>query len=122
MTLTDHKIEYPADVIRELSWIRSESEKGVALLADAEKKAVKLELDAELLEAKEFIKASGTVADRQAVSKIMTYEQRLDAEIARVEVNRIKTKLRQLSESLNGTQTAGKMIELQWKTAGVESR
>jgi hypothetical protein len=52
----------------------------------------------------------------------MTYEQRLEAEIARVEVNRIKTKLRQLSESLNGTQTAGKMIELQWKTAGVGER
>jgi hypothetical protein len=120
--LTDHKIEYPADVIRELAFIRVESEKGVAYLAEAEIKAVRLHLDAELLEAKEFIKASGTVADRQAVAKIMSHEQRLDAEIAKVEVNRVKTKLRQLSESLNATQTAGKMIELQWKTAGVGER
>lgn len=115
-------IEYPADVIRELAAIRGQSEKGVQLLADAEKKAVRLELDAELLEAKEFIKAGGTVADRTAVAKIMTSEARLEAEIARVEVNRIKTKLRQLSEAMNATQTAGKMIELQWKTSGVGER
>lgn len=121
-TLTEHRLEYPADIIRELTWIRAESEKGVAYLAEAETKSVKLELDADLLEAKEFVKAQGTVADRQAVAKILSHEARLEAEIARVEVNRVKLKLRHLSESLNGTQTAGKMIELQWRTAGVESR
>ncbi len=115
-------IEYPADVIRELAAIRSQSEQGVKLLAEAETKAVRAELEAELLEAKEFVKAGGTVADRQAVAKIMTGEARFEAEIARIEVNRIKTKLRQLSEAMNATQTAGKMIELQWKTAGVGER
>ena len=120
--MTNHNIEYPADVIRELSFIRTESEKGVAYLAEAETKAVKLYLDAELFEAKEFIKAIGTVADRQATAKIFSYDKRVEAEIAKIEVNRIKTKLRQLSESLHATQTAGKMIELQWRTAGVGER
>lgn len=121
--MTDHRLEYPADIIRELSWIRSESEKGVAYLAEVENKAVKLELDADLLEAKEFINSDlKTVTDRQAMAKILSYDARLAAEIARVEVNRVKLKLRQLSESMNATQTAGKMIELQWRTAGVGER
>ncbi len=115
-------IEYPADVIRELASIREQSAKGVALLADAEKKAITLDLEAERQEMLAFLDAQGTVADRQAVSKLKSIETREAAELAKAEVQRIKTKLRHLSEALNATQTAGKMIELQWKTAGVGER
>ena len=120
--MSERLIEYPADVIRELASLRATSEKGVALLAEAEERLVRLELEADKQENLVFLEAQGTVADRTAISKIKSEDARLAAELARVEVNRIKLKLRQLSEALNATQTAGKMIELQWRTAGVGER
>lgn len=115
-------IEYPADVIRELYEIRQQSEKGVQLLGETESAAVILELEADRIEYITFLDAQGNVAERNAVAKLQALEARQAAELKKVEVNRIKTKLRQLSEAMNATQTAGKMIELQWKTAGVGER
>lgn len=115
-------IEYPADVIRELTGIRAQAEKGVQILAEAEVKAVRLELEAERIESLAYLEAQGTIPDRTAIAKLKSLEAREAAELARVEVTRVKTKLRQLSEALGATQTAGKMIELQWKTAGVGER
>lgn len=118
----DRPIEYPADVIRELASLRSMSEKGIALLAEAEEKFVRAELEADRQENLVFLDAQGTVADRTAIAKIKSEDTRLAAELARIEVNRIKLKLRHLSEAMNATQTAGKMIELGWKTAGIGER
>lgn len=113
-------IEFPADVVRELMEIRYQSERGVALLAETEARSVKLEMEADRIEYVAFLDAQGTVADRTAYSKLKALNARQESEIAKIEVARIKVKLRQLSEALNATQTAGKMIELQWKTAGIE--
>jgi hypothetical protein len=110
-------IEYPQDVIKELASLRSQAEKGVAILAEAETKHVTLDLQAEKIEALAFLEAQGTVADRNAVAKLKSLEARQEAELAKVEVNRVKTKLRQLSEATMATQTASRMIELQWRTS-----
>jgi hypothetical protein len=113
-------IEYPADVVAELNSLRAQSEKGIAYLAETEAEFVRLDLEADRVEALSFLDAGGTVADRQAVAKLKAIPAREEAELKKVEVNRIKLKLRHLSEAMNATQTAGKMIELQWKTAGIE--
>jgi hypothetical protein len=110
-------IEYPQDVIKELASLRAQSEKGVAILAEAEIKHVTLDLQAEKVEALAFLEAQGTVADRNAIAKLKSLEARQEAELAKVEVNRVKTKLRQLSEATMATQTASRMIELQWRTS-----
>lgn len=102
--------------------IRRQSEKGVQLLADAEQKLLKLELDAERIEATALLDAQGTVVDRQSLSKLASYEAREAAGLARVEVNRIKTKLKHLSESMMAVMHAGKMVEITYKTAGIGER
>ena len=109
-------IDTPLDVINELASIRSQSERGIALLAEAEAKAVKLELEADKAEALALLEAKGNIPDRQAVAKLASLEQREAAELARVEVSRIKTKLRHLSESMMAVQTSARMVELEWKT------
>lgn len=115
-------IEYPADVIRELSALRRDAERGVQILADAERKAVELELNLNKQESTIFITAKGSVADRTAIAKIKTAELRLEAEIARIEVNRIKLRLKQITEAQMNVQTQARMVELQWKTAGIGER
>lgn len=102
--------------------IRRQSEKGVQLLADAEQKLLKLELDAERIEATALLDAQGTVVDRQSLAKLASYEAREAAGLARVEVNRIKTKLKHLSESMMAVMHAGKMVEITYKTAGIGER
>lgn len=115
-------IETPLDVVRELSEVRVQSERGIAILAEAEKKAALLELEAERTEALAFLEAQGTVADRTAVAKLAAHKAKQDYELARVEVTRVKTKLKHLSETTMAIQTSARMVELQWKTAGVGER
>lgn len=113
------KIESPDDVIRTLVELRTMSEHGLELLREAEEQAADLDAEADRLESKVFLEAQGTVADRTHIAKLKTIDARKEAEIARARVNYIKTKLRHLSEQVSATQTASKMIEIQWKTAGL---
>jgi hypothetical protein len=54
------------------------------------------------------------------VAKLKAMDAKEAAELAKVEVNRIKLKLKHLSESQMNIQTQSKMIELQWRTAGIK--
>jgi len=112
----------PDGVIQELKTIRQQSERGVQMLAEAEEKLLRLELEAETVEAKTLLDAAGTVVDRQAMAKLASRDHREAAGIARVEVNRIRTKMKHLTESQMAVQTAARMIELTYKTAGVGER
>lgn len=109
-------METPGQVIRELEQIRSQSERGIALLAEAERKWLELDSLAEQIENKEFLKAQGTVADRQALAKLASSEARFEADLAKVEFNRIKAKIKHLSESMMALMAAGKLIEIEWRT------
>jgi hypothetical protein len=102
--------------------IRQQSEKGVALLAEAEQKHLELSMKAEKVELQALIEAKGTVVDRQAVSKLASQKMRFEAELAKIEMTRIKSKLKQLSESMMAVMAAGKMVEVTYKTAGIGER
>ena len=109
-------METPGQIIRELETIRAQSEKGIALLAEAERKWLELDSQAEFLEAQEFLNAQGTVADRQAVAKLKSSDARFNADLAKVELNRIKAKIKHLSESMMAVMAAGKLVEMEWRT------
>ena len=63
-------METPGQIIKELERIRSQSEKGIELLAQAETKYLELEAAADKIENSELLKAQGTVVDRQAIAKL----------------------------------------------------
>jgi len=110
-------METPGQVIKELDRIRSQSEKGIALLAEAEQKWLELDSQAQQIEAKEFLKAQGTVTDRQALAKLASADAKFEADLAKVELNRIKAKIKHLSESMMAVMAAGKLIEMEWRTS-----
>ena len=109
-------METPGQVIKELERIRQQSEKGIELLAQAETKYLELEAAADKIENSELLKAQGTVVDRQAIAKLKSAEARFEADLAKVELNRIKTKIKHLSESLMAVMAAGKLVEMEWRT------
>jgi len=109
-------METPGQIIRELERIRQQSEKGIDLLAQAETKYLELEAEADKLEHSELLKAQGTVVDRQAIAKLKSADARFQADLAKVEINRIKSKIKHLSESLMAVMAAGKLVEMEWRT------
>ena len=62
--------------------------------------------------------AEGTVADRTAIAKLENGQLRLDADIARAELNRVKTKAKHLSDAGVLNATIGRQIELIFKNGG----
>lgn len=116
------EINYPGDVNRELANLRTQAETGIEYLADAETKLVKLSLEADKVEALAYLEAGGSIPERQAVAKLKALEAKEAAELAKVEVNRVKLKLKHLSEAQMNVQTQARMVELQWRTAGVVER
>jgi hypothetical protein len=108
-------METPKEVIRELEKIRNQSEQGIALLAEAEIKYLELASAADRVEATELLSAQGTIVDRQAVAKLKAMDVRFEADLAKVELNRIKAKIRHLSESQMAVMAAGKLIQMEWR-------
>jgi len=108
-------METPKEVIRELEKIRNQSEQGIALLAEAEIKYLELASAADRVEATELLSAQGTIVDRQAVAKLKAMDSRFEADLAKVELNRIKAKIRHLSESQMAVMAAGKLIQIEWR-------
>lgn len=112
----------PDGVIQELMAIRQQSEKGVALLAEAETKHMKLSLEADRIEAQALLDASGTVVDRQSIAKLASLDAREQAELAKIEMTRIKNRIKLLQESMMAVMSAAKMVEITYKTAGTGER
>lgn len=108
-------METPGQIIKELERIRQQSEQGIALLAEAERKYLELASAADKVEATELLKAQGTIVDRQAIAKLKAMDHRFEADLAKVELNRIKAKIRHLSESQMAVMAAGKLIQIEWR-------
>jgi hypothetical protein len=64
-----------------------------------------------------FINNAGTVADRQAVAKLQAVDEKLKADLAKAEYNRVKTKLKTLSDQATMMAVISKNVELQWRNA-----
>ena len=109
--------ESPDSIVGQLRQIMAESAKGVDALYAAEVKVAEKELAYDSEFQKRFIAAGGTVADRTAVAKLQTAELRFELDVAKAELNRVKVKIKQLSDAGTLTAVMAKQIELTWKHA-----
>jgi intein-encoded DNA endonuclease-like protein len=109
--------ESPDSIIGSLRHIMAESAKGVDALYAAEVKLAEVELEYDSEYQRKFIDAGGTVADRQAVAKLQTADLKFQVDVARAELNRVKVKIKQLSDAGTLTAVMAKQIELTWKHA-----
>jgi alkyl sulfatase BDS1-like metallo-beta-lactamase superfamily hydrolase len=107
----------PSQVIQELNRIRVEAAKGADALYQAEVKLAKAEETYEVTLQRTFINSEGTVADRTAISRLTASKARFEADLAKAEHNRIKTKLKQLELAQMSVQTISKQVELGFKFA-----
>jgi len=119
-SLTEPSASQQADtmtgIIQELSLIRHEVQKGIAVLYDTECKLADAENAYERELQLSFINAQGTVADRTAISRLQASEKRLAADLAKAEWNRVKAKLKALETAQMGIQTSARLMETELKT------
>ena len=103
------------EIQRQLAELIAENSRGSTALFEAEKALAEAEYELDLAEQKAYIKASGTVRDREAIAKLESAELRLARDLRRAEMNRIKTKVKAI-------ETATVAISIQAKLIGQETR
>jgi hypothetical protein len=105
-------------VIQELQRLTMEAAKAPQAIFEAEKKLAEAEFAHERASALAYINAEGTINDRTAIAKLETGQLRLDADIAKAELNRVRNKAKQLSDAGVLNATIGRQIELIFKNGG----
>jgi hypothetical protein len=106
----------PGQIIQELQRLTAEMDKGSNALYDAECKLADADAAYDKAVSLAFINNQGTVADRQAVAKLQSVEEKLKADLARAEFNRVKVKMKTLSDQATMMAVMSKNVELQWRT------
>jgi hypothetical protein len=115
-------IKTPDSIINELVSIREQASKGIDIQYEAETNLAQAVLALDRAEASALLESQGTVVDRQAVAKLKTEPERLAVDLARAQLNRVKTRMKLLSEAQMSVQTQARMVELTYRSAGLGER
>lgn len=98
-------------LIEELARLTQENQKGVTALFEAEVKLAHAEADLDKIEQMAFLKAQGTVADRTAIARLEASESRLQRDLRRAEMNRIKQKVRAIEQAQLALSVQAKLMQ-----------
>lgn len=101
--------------MRDLAELTQLNRKGVEALFEAEEVLAKAEHALDKVEAHAFLGADGSVAERTAKAKLAAADTRLERDIARASVNRIKTKLRVVESEIMAQATMSKIMQAEMK-------
>lgn len=98
-------------IISDIQELTALNRKGVEALFEAEEELAHAEAELDTVEARAFLSAEGSVADRTAKAKLDASEARLARDLARASVNRIRTKLRTIESELVAQSTMAKIMQ-----------
>lgn len=109
------EIVSPDQVIAKLNELIQTGEKGINALYDAEIKVADRDLVYEKAYQSAFLEAQGTVADRTAIARLKTADLQFELDMAKVELNRVKAKIKQISDAGTLTAVIAKQVELTFR-------
>lgn len=104
-----------SNIIQELAELTAQNRQGVEALYEAEYNLAEAESVLDREEAKFFLDASGSVAERQAGSKLHCVDFRFERDVCKAKVNRIKTKLRAIESAIMAQATMSKILQAEMK-------
>lgn len=105
----------PGQIVEELQRLSREMDKGSGALYDAECRLADAEAHYDKQYSLAYLNSQGNIPDRQAVAKLQTNDDRLKADLARAEFNRVKQKMKMLSDQATMTAVMGRHVEMVWK-------
>lgn len=103
----------PSELIAQLAELTQENRKGAEALYAAEVALAEAEHTLDKIEQTEFIKASGTVADRTALARLASAEARLQRDLRKAEANRVRVKIKGLESALMAVATQAKLVSVE---------
>lgn len=105
-----------SEIQKQLAELISENARGSTALFEAEKSLAEAEYELDLAEQKAYIKAAGTVRDREAIAKLESAELRLARDLRRAELNRIKARIKAIETATIVLSTQAKLVnaEVKW--------
>jgi hypothetical protein len=111
--MIDYAAEYgiDMDIAKKILELAKAAEWCVNALSDAEANLAHWEKDLEEAESISFLDATGSVAERQAKSKLSCAGVRFDRDMARVGVNRVRTKMEAINSQLYAQATVAKIVQ-----------
>ena len=104
-----------SEIVRELYELTQENRKGIEFYAEAMDTLARCENQLDKIEAHALINAEGPVIERQAKAKLASSEARLERDLAKAQVERVRAKLRMIDSSIMAQATAAKMVQAEMK-------
>jgi Tfp pilus assembly protein PilX len=105
----------PSEIQKALAELTSENSRGHEALYAAEVALAEAEHELDTIEQKAFIRQSGTIADRQAIARLEASGARLQRDLRKAEVNRIRMKIKSIETSIMALGTATKLLQAELK-------
>jgi NADPH-dependent 7-cyano-7-deazaguanine reductase QueF-like protein len=100
-----------SEISRQLAELIAENQRGSTALFETEKALAEAEYELDTIEAKAFLKAQGTVADRNALARLESAENRLQRDLRRAEHNRVKVKIKAIETGIMALGTQAKLMQ-----------
>lgn len=99
------------EIQQQLAELIAENQRGSTALYETEKALAEAEYDLDLVEQKAFLKAKGTVADRNALARLESADKRLQRDLRRAEHNRVKVKIKAIETAIMALATQAKLVQ-----------
>ncbi len=104
-----------SQIVQELYELTQENRKGIEFYAEAMDHLARCENSLDKIEAHALINAEGSVAERQAKAKLAAADARLERDLAKAQVERVRAKLRMIESAIMAQATAAKMVQAEMK-------
>ena len=101
----------PSRILQDLTELTALNRKGVEALFEAEEELAHREAELDTVEAKAFLSAEGSVAEKTARAKLEAADVRLSRDLAKAQVSRIRQKLRSIESEIMAQATMSKIMQ-----------
>jgi hypothetical protein len=101
----------PLEIQHQLAELIAENQRGATALFESERALAEAEYELDTSEQKAFLKAEGTVRDRDALARLESAEKRLQRDLRRAEHNRIKVKIKAIETGIMALATQAKLTQ-----------
>ena len=105
----------PLEIQQQLAELIAENQRGATALFESEKALAEADYELDLIEQKAFLRAEGTVRDREALARLESADARLRRDLRKAEHQRIKIKIRAIETGLMALATQAKLIQAEAK-------
>lgn len=102
-----------SEIQAQIAELIQENSKGTNALFEAERKLAEAEYALDLIEQRALIKHQGTVADRTALARLEAADARLERDLRKAELNRIKHKIKSIETALMALGTQVRLMKVE---------